>query len=196
MPGTMIHLLFALKIDDNATTEFYIGNIAPDSLEERVGYHYEDKNRLHFRGSDDRMNDVLKLAKSVDIHDPYCKGYISHLFLDFYYDNDIINAIKSKKGAGFFDFYRVERDKSSSFMYHNEPAIRQLWDRIMDYDVHIDKNIQGILQEDITINKNRIDTWYKEHNFSESTELPQAFLHDYLDQIKEKYILWIDRNNQ
>jgi len=44
MPSLMIHLLTAYKYNPKASTAFWIGNIAPDSVSER-----NEKDKSHFR---------------------------------------------------------------------------------------------------------------------------------------------------
>lgn len=81
MPSAMIHLLAARKYNENGSTAFFIGNLAPDSVEERVL-----KDKIHFRDQADRMQALEDFAKTLDLRDEFCIGYVLHLFLDLLWD--------------------------------------------------------------------------------------------------------------
>ena len=76
MPGPMLHLSIAKKVNPNASIGFYVGNLAPDGVRER-----EKKDKAHFYGIPDREKAMKQFALKAD--NEYLKGMLVYLFVDW-----------------------------------------------------------------------------------------------------------------
>ena len=77
MPNSIIHLFVAKKVNHNAEIDFYIGNLAPDSvIDQKI------KSTVHFRSAADRKAALEGFASTLDRKNEYIKGVILHLFVD------------------------------------------------------------------------------------------------------------------
>lgn len=194
MPSSMMHLLLAKKIHNSYPIEFFIGSIAPDAIAIRENYTFADKNKLHFRNSNIRLDDIYNLAKTVDMNDPFQEGYILHLFFDAYWDNDcIMKYIRDFGEDGWFRRYRNEISRAGSWIYHNDAEIAEIWDNMFAFNKTIEKIVQGITQDEITGFINRNYAWHRDNKLEPSSAFTPVFIIDYIDMIKDKYLDFKDK---
>ncbi|MDR1629185.1 MAG: hypothetical protein LBS36_03095 [Oscillospiraceae bacterium] len=129
MPSAMIHLLAAKKYNENGSASFFIGNLAPDSIEDRI-----PKDKIHFRDKEDRMQTLADFAKSIDLHDEFCLGYVLHLFLDLLWDKG--PQVEHKRDfAGdkddWFVTYRKEIARATVALYRSFAWAEPLFDAMV-----------------------------------------------------------------
>jgi len=124
MSSAMVHIQCAKKYDASAPTLFYTGNIAPDLLGTR-----EAKDKTHFRGVSDRFDALMRFAQTLDLHDPFQKGILMHLFLDLHWDREGYDKYKTahEHEQGWFVRYRREIFLASAYLYHHTDYAKELF---------------------------------------------------------------------
>lgn len=121
----MMHLMCANLYDNNADIAFFIGNLAPDCIDERS---FKDKNHLRIYQGEERIKKLLELAYTLNLKDPYQFGVLFHLYTDMCWDNGpMADHKRSYKGENWFTDYRQEIRYISKFMYKNQPWAKDMW---------------------------------------------------------------------
>ena len=80
MPSSMIHLLAAHELEPAAPGLFWAGNLAPDYTNDRPV-----KDRIHLRDAADRIAALTELKHTLRPDDPFERGWLLHLFVDYPY---------------------------------------------------------------------------------------------------------------
>jgi hypothetical protein len=132
MPSPMIHLLTAHEVNPNAHALFWVGNLAPDYINER-----ELKDKIHFRNHPKRIEALAKLKTEIDIANPFEEGWLLHLFTDLYWDEIYIPIFKEKckksnATSDWFTNYRKETTLASFYIYHNFDWSQHVWNKILN----------------------------------------------------------------
>ena len=135
---------------------------------------------MHFRVSDDPLEDIELLAKEIGIESPYCEGYIAHLFLDTQWDKDCMKPFILEHGADdWVRKYRMEISKASSWLYHNDESLRSIWKDMVNCTNPALADIQGITYEEIVKYYSLNHSWFNQFYEEQSTVYPNAFVVDY-----------------
>ena len=127
MPGPMLHLSVAKKVNPNASIAFYAGNLAPDAVKGR-----ENKDKAHFYGIPDREKAMKQFALKAD--NDYLKGALLHLFVDGKWWEAHLSDFAEKEGEGWFTKYREEGWKMASYAFHNTEWAYDLLKQIENWD--------------------------------------------------------------
>lgn len=159
MPCAMMHLMCARNYNENADIAFYIGNLAPDCIDER---DFKDKNHLRIYKGDEREEKLLELACSLDLTDPFQFGVLLHLYTDMCWDRGPMAEHKrSYVGNDWFHDYRREIRYISKYMYKHLHWSIKLWEDMNEADEVVyssienypSKNIKGYLEHNIMVHK-------------------------------------------
>lgn len=192
MPSTMIHLLMAQKAKPRGHTEYFLGNIAPDAIVMRKDYHFAYKDKLHFRGSENRLKDIGNLAREIDISSPYNEGYIMHLFMDMHWDKDCMRPyIAGRQGIEWVKPYHEEITKASSWIINNHTDLQRIWQDMVEYDKRLSNVIQGVEYWEAKNYCTNTDKWYSGYKAKESVVFSPKFVDEYTADIAKKYINWV-----
>lgn len=123
LPSAMIHLTAAKAYCPDAPVEFFIGNLAPDCIDE-----WKKKDRLHLRDKPERALALRTYARGLDLENPYLKGIVLHLYLDFLWDETPMRIHKEQyTGENWVADYRGEIALTSACLYHRLPWSQDLW---------------------------------------------------------------------
>ena len=191
MPSTMIHLLMAQKVKPHGHTEYFIGNIAPDAIVMRDNYHFAFKDKLHFRGSENRIKDIEKLAREIDIQSPYNEGYIMHLFLDMHWDADCMKPyIAGRQGIEWVRPYHTEITKASSWLINHHADLQRIWKDMVIYDKNLSNVIQGVEYWEAKNYCTHTDKWYETYQAVPSDVYTPEFVDEYTGRIADEYKCW------
>ena len=101
MPSSMIHLSVAKRINSNTEIDFYIGNLAPDSILDS-----KKKEENHLRNNPNREIALKEFTSTIDKNNVYLKGIVLHLFVDWKWDTLMMAEFAKKNGDGWFPKYR------------------------------------------------------------------------------------------
>lgn len=185
MPGTMIHLLTAYKVNPTASVSFWIGNVAPDAISD-----WQEKEIKHFRNFPDRTEAITNLARKTDKTDELAEGILLHLFLDWKWDVSIREDFMKKTGENWFLKYRDELSLAGGFMYHHIVWGKIIWEQMDLYDVSSLEIIDGPTNSELKnfISRNR--KWHNENNIGPSTTFMPEMIESFTDKVAKEYVIW------
>ena len=125
MPSSMTHLLCAKMLAPDAETKFFVGNISPDCIDVR-----EIKDHSHFRElpESERLDALRKMARTLDLDDPYQLGVVYHLFADYTWDTGPQAAHRAwYSGDDWFHDYRFAINECGREIYRRYGWCKGLW---------------------------------------------------------------------
>lgn len=192
MPSVMIHLLTAYEVNKNGSDLFWIGNFAPDYINNR-----KLKDKVHFRDSADRLYSLNKLKREIDFNNQFETGWLLHLFVDSCWDKEMIPAFKRKyqfeeTNPDWFLQYRAETSLASYYIYHKYEWSVKMWEQILTADLSVINSNLPVTQADI---KDYMERLYKRHSESDvnsiSNEYSEETVINFAKNTAEKYIKWI-----
>jgi hypothetical protein len=188
MPSLMIHLLIAYKCNPNASTAFWIGNIAPDSVSGR-----KEKDKSHFRDRVDRRYALRELAHNIDLNDDYAKGVLLHLFLDYYWDSyPMRDFIDNFKDVNWFTNYRHEIALAGDWLFHHTEWSRKVWNEMIEYPLSEYSEVHGIIKEDVADLIIRNYKWHIENNIGPSSAFTPEFIDEFSDKVAIDFKSWLN----
>lgn len=192
MPSPMIHLLVAYYANPKAPDLFWVGNIAPDYMNDR-----QYKDEIHLRNASNRMESLGQLRKGfVDIN-PFEIGWLLHLFTDACWDETMIPAFqqKHKDARTFEDWfvkYREQTLSASFYLYHHCTWTHQIWAQILNADLTYISSKLPITRHDAEGFRDRV---YKRHFESDqnsaSLEYREDLLFDFSQKTARKFMEWL-----
>ncbi len=188
MPSLMIHLLTAYKYNPNASVEFWIGNIAPDSVCSR-----EEKDKTHFRDRGQRLDVLRDLALNMDLNDDFNKGILLHLYLDYYWDSyPMHNFIENYKEGNWFPAYRHEIALAGIWLFKHTNWSKTVWNQMVECPIKVYDNVYGIVKGDISdfIIRNR--DWHIENDFGPSAVFTPDFVEEFTSQVAINFKKWLE----
>ncbi len=121
MSASMFHLSAAHLVWPDAPIVYFVGNLAPDCADIRAR-----KDHTHFRDRPDRWAALGALRRRTEPEDAYGQGILMHLYLDCVWDELVSESFRRLGVAA----YRREISRASVYMYHHEPWIAALWERM------------------------------------------------------------------
>ena len=184
MPSSMIHLLTAYKYNPNAGSDFYIGNIAPDSI--------KDKEIIHFRHYEDRLVALKNLTLDMDINSEYCRGIILHLFLDYHWDTESIRDFRLKcTQEDWYSMYREEISLAGSWLFHNENFGKRLFLEMKAHPLYNNKNILGIKVDELMDFISRNYDWHMKNNIGPSFIYTPTYIDEFTSKVVVSFKDWI-----
>jgi hypothetical protein len=116
----MLHLLLANKVRPDGSALFYLGNIAPDAVNDR---HVKDIT--HFRNLKNRQDALIKLAQETA--DDFAEGVLLHLYYDWKWDSVILRKFVEATGDDWFSLYRSELSYAGNHAFHNTTWAKRIW---------------------------------------------------------------------
>ena len=142
MPGPMLHLSIAKKVNPNAGIDFYVGNLAPDAKNDR-----EQKDAVHFYDVPDRENALREFARKAN--NEYLKGMLLHLFVDGKWWEKHLSKFAEKEGEGWYAKYNEEGWKMASYAFHNTEWAYNLFGQIENWDYNGFVETEFITKENV-----------------------------------------------
>jgi len=127
MPGPMLHLVIAKKVNPNAGIDFYVGNLAPDANINR-----KQKDTVHFYNVPNRENALREFA--LKANNEYLKGMLLHLFVDGKWWEKHLSGFAEKTGEGWYAKYNEENWKMGSYAFHNTEWAYNLFEQMENWD--------------------------------------------------------------
>lgn len=185
MPGLMIHLLMAHKINPNGSTLYYAGNLAPDAVA-----NWKDKDITHFRNLQDRYEALAALALQTPPTDDFAQGVLLHLYTDWRWDTLARDKFIETVGCDWFTNYRKELSHASGYIFHHTVWAKELWEQIDLCPSSQYGKTPGATAEEVKDFISRNKKWHIENNIEASTAFTPEFIDDFIDKIADEYIQW------
>lgn len=189
MPGSMIHLLMAHKINPDSSTLFYIGNLAPDAV-----IAWKEKDITHFRNLSDRSKALAELAARTPPDDDFAEGILLHLYTDWRWDTLARDEFIKTAGDGWFPQYRHELSLASIFAFHQTDWAVDVLDRIYQCDKSEYGEIPGATADDLRDFISHVYEWYTETETEASSVFTPEFVERFIDEIAPEYLRWRNDN--
>ena len=149
MPATMMHLYAAKLLWQNATDEFFLGNIFPDAIDNDRPF----KDKMHFRDLPEEKRlpaltrfarEKLRLERDADF------GVLFHLYLDQMWDEGPQKRHREAyRGENWFRDYRREISEAGSYLARTEKWAFPLWARLLHPEKEMIRNDIGLKDADI-----------------------------------------------
>ena len=186
MPAYMTHLIVAKKVNSNAKIDFYIGNLAPDSVSD-----WEKKQIVHLRNTPDMESALREFGLKIDINNEYLKGVLLHLFVDWQWNNLLVlpDYIK-KNGDGWYQKYWDEGGLIESYAFHHTEWADELWEQMDLCDTFDYIETPFIIKEDIKIMIKSSREWKMETKIGPSIEFPPAMIDKFADDAAVYFNKW------
>lgn len=183
MPGTMIHLMFAMKINSQGSDQFFLGNIAPDAVND-----WKAKEKTHYRKLIDRDKALRKFEKGVT--DDFGVGMLLHLYLDYKWDTFMIKKYKEQSGQDWFHSYREELCIACSCFYHKYTWSGDIWSRIDSVPICNYKAVPSATDADLKDFVHRNYIWHDNTVYDITSIFTEDLVNKFLDRVKEEYLEW------
>jgi GNAT superfamily N-acetyltransferase len=185
MPGSMIHLLLARKINPKGSILFYIGNIAPDAVT-----NWEEKEITHFRNLKDRSQALTDLALHTPPSDDFAEGVLLHLYMDWRWDTLARDEFIKTVEGDWFTKYREEIGLTSSYAFHHTEWAKDLWEQMESVETSEYGHIPGATAEELRDFISRNIKWLNGSNTEASTAFTPEFIDGFIDKIADEYTQW------
>lgn len=185
MPGSMIHLLMACKINPTGSALFYIGNIAPDAVT-----NWKEKEIAHFRNLKDRNQALAALALHTPPSDDFAEGILLHLYMDWRWDTLARDEFIKTAEGDWFAKYREEISLTSSYAYHHTEWAKDMWKQMELVKPSEYGHIPGATAEELRGFISRSIKWLNDNNTKASTAFTPEFIDDFIDKIADEYTQW------
>lgn len=185
MPGLMIHLHVARKVNPRGSTLFYSGNLAPDAVT-----NWKDKDITHFRNLPDRSEALATLANQTSPSDDFSEGILLHLYVDWRWDTLARDEFIKKTDGGWFTKYREELSHADSYLFHHTDWAKDLWEQMDLIHAFEYGPIPGATAEELKDFISCNNKWYKNNNTEASTAFTPEFINEFISKIADEYIQW------
>lgn len=185
MPGSMIHLLMAHKVNPKGSTLFYMGNIAPDAV-----INWNEKDITHFRNLPDRSEALAALALKTSPSDDFAEGVLLHLYIDWRWDTLVRDEFIKTVDSDWFAKYREELSLAGGYTFHHTGWAKDLWEQMELFDVYKYGKIPGATAEELRDFISRNNKWHNDNNTESSTAFTPDFINDFIIKIADEYTQW------
>jgi len=185
MPTYFIHLSVAKKVNPNAGLDFFIGNLAPDSVSG------EDKAINHFRNKPDMELSLKKFAKTIDMTNDYLKGFLLHLFVDWKWDNSILADFAKIEGDGWYKKYYYEGGLIESYGHHNSKWAYNLREQMNSCDNFNYVEAGSVTKEGVKAMFRHSSSWKIENEDEPSTAFPPQLIERFATDTADSFIKWL-----
>jgi len=183
MPSSMVHLIVAKKVNPNASTDFYVGNLAPDAIKER-----QIKNKVHFADAPDMEAALKKFGLKAD--NDYLKGFLLHLYVDWKWNTTYLSDFINKSD-GDWDTYKDEISKVTSYAFHDVKWAYNLYAQMKHWNYYGFVENKFITKDDVKKWIDRSRKWQIENKLESSTAFPPTLIEKFANDTTNEFINWV-----
>ena len=180
-----IHLSVAKKVNPNAKIDFFIGNIAPDSISNK-----EQKDINHLRNASDMELALKEFALKMNTKNEYLKGFLLHLFVDWKWNTLFLDDFIKKEGDGWYQKYQNEGWLIESYGFHNIDWIYDLWEQMDLCDTFDYVETEFITKEAIKALIRHHHKWKIENKTEPPTAFSLEFIEKFADDTAHNFNKW------
>lgn len=185
MPGSMIHLVTAYKVNPYAGVRFWIGNIAPDAVGD-----WHEKEIKHLRNLADRTEAITTIAMNSDKADEFAEGMLLHLYLDWKWDVSVKAEYIQKTGEDWFKTYRHELGLASNYAYNHLEWSGRVWEEMDRYHISGYGSVDGATADELESFIHYGCQWHHENNIGPSTAFLPEMIETFTDKVAKEYTTW------
>lgn len=184
MPTYFIHLSVAKKVSPNAGLDFFIGNLAPDSVSRK------EKDINHFRNEPDMESALKKFAQTKNMKNEYLKGFLLHLFVDWKWNNTILANFKKNEGNDWYKKYYDEGGLIESYGSHNAEWVYKLREQMNLCNSFNYVETEFVTKEGIKAMFENSNSWKIENKTKPSTAFPPELIEKFASDTADDFIKW------
>jgi len=186
MPSSMVHLMIAYDYNPGPPAEFWVGNIAPDCIDNRA-----ESDKFHLRCSKDREQALRGFAKTINKDDLFAEGILLHLFVDWKWDDDLRQQyIKYCNSGDWFQPYRNEIGLLSARLYHDNLWSGKVWNEMISSDIPKYNKTKEISSENILSILKRANTYHIDNPSATPVFYSVESVIDFTGKTAEDYRKW------
>ena len=175
----------AKKVNPNAGLDFFIGNLAPDSV---AG---EEKNINHFRNEPDMESALKKFAQTQNIKNEYLKGFLLHLFVDWKWNDLILPHFAKKEGDGWYKKYYDEGGLIESYGATNTDWVYNLREQMNLCNNFNYVETEFVTEAGIKAMFENSSKWKVENKTEPSTAFPLELIEKFATNTADDFIKWL-----
>lgn len=183
MPGSMVHLLAAERVNPRGSALFLLGNIAPDAVAD-----WHDKDITHFRNLADRRPALKALAHETA--GDFAEGVLLHLFVDWKWDTTVRQDYIDKSGDDWFSGYRNELSLSGSYAFHHTDWATGVWQQMDSLAIETFGETPCASAQEVKDFVRRNHRWHIENAVGPSLAFPPSVIDRFTAQVANEYIRW------
>jgi len=180
----MVHLMVAKVIEPSGSLDFYIGNVAPDTVKDR-----EQKRVTHLRNVPDRESALRELALRLNGND-YLKGILLHLFVDWKWDTTLMTDFAQQEGEGWHAEYFSEISLMAAYAYHHISWSSDLWAKMETCDDYSFVPTEYLTKEAIKRRIAEQHKWSMENDIGPSVAFPPELVDKFVNGSANEFRKW------
>lgn len=188
MPGSMIHLIVAKKVRPNASDLFYLGNIAPDTVND-----WRMKDITHFRNLENREPALINLAK--ESYNDFNEGMLLHLYFDWKWDTIVREKFIEQVGEDWFSAYRKEISRIGSYAFHHIYWAKELWNNMDSVAISDYCEVPYATSDELKDFVHRNNVWHNENIREKSDYFSPELIDAFTTQVAKEFIEWTKTNS-
>ena len=181
MPGPMLHLFVAKKVNPNASISFFVGNLAPDAIREKI-----KKDKAHLYGVPDREKAMKQFALKAANND-YLKGMLLHMFVDGKWWEAHLSSFAEKEGEGWYIKYNEENFKMTSYAFHHTEWAYELLKQIENWDFNGFVETEFITKDNVKWVSSKL---LVENKLEASTTFSPELIDRFINDTADDFVKW------
>jgi hypothetical protein len=182
----MVHLMTAYEYRPNSPAEFWVGNLAPDCIED-----WQERDTFHLRNVADKEQAFDDFAKTISSDNLFSEGMLLHLFVDWKWDGDLRQQyIKNFHADDWFQSYRNEIGLLSARLYHDTFWSVKIWDEMLNCDIAEYNKTKNIPSENTLSILNRANKYHIENPSVEPCFYAVETIIDFTKKTAKDYRQW------
>ena len=184
MPSYFVHLCVAKKVNPNASLDFFIGTLAPDSVSGK------EKHENHFRDKPNMELALKKFAKTIDTENQYLKGFLLHLFVDWKWNDTILADFAKSVGDGWYKKYHEEVGLIESYGTTKTPWLYALRQEMLLYSDYDFVETGFVSRQSIKTMLDNSDMWKVVNKTNPSLAFPCELIENFATNIAQEFAMW------
>lgn len=186
MPSSMVHLMAAYAYNPAAPAEFWVGNIAPDSISD-----WKEKDIFHLRNATEKEQAFNDLAHATDSNDLFAEGMLLHLFVDWKWDESLLQQFKASCDSDrWYLPYRTEMGLLSARLYHDNFWSADVWGKMLACDIAKYNQTQNISNENIVATLKRANNYHVSNPLAKPGFYSVGVVNEFVVGVVEEYRCW------
>lgn len=184
----MVHLMTAYEYRPDSPGEFWVGNIAPDCIDD-----WKEKDRLHFRDTLNREQALIEFAGTINKNDLFSEGMLLHLFVDWKWDESLRQQYIGNSNNDWFQSYRNEIGLLSARLYHDNDWSVKIWEDMLSCNISEFNKIKQISSENIVSALQRVNKYHVENFSAQPLFYSVKAIKEFAEKTATDYQYWINK---
>jgi len=186
VPSSMVHLMAAYEYRPDSPSEFWVGNLAPDCIDD-----WKERDIFHLRTAQDKRQAFDDFAGTVDKNDLFSEGMLLHLFVDWKWDDDLRQQyIRHYNSDDWFQSYRNEIGLLSARLFHDISWSVGVWESMLNCEISKYNTAKNISSENILSILRRANKYHVDNPLAEPYFYSVETIVEFTSQTAKEYHRW------